>query len=77
MNMEILNTFKYLNSTVTKGFLNDLSLIQIIQMYNTSDSMWSLSFPHIEIIKTRIANFNQSYYDIFLNLKYSFSRPVK
>ena len=76
MNMEIWNTFKYLNSTVTKGFLGDLSLIQIIQMYNTSDSMWSLSFPHIEIIKTRIANFNQSYYDIFLNLKYSFSRPV-
>lgn len=77
MNEDTWRKYKYFNVSSTKGFASDdFSQVQIIQMYNTSDTMWSLSLPHIETIKSRLINYSTSTDDIFLSFKYSFNRPV-
>ena len=66
--------YNYGRSVYTKSF--DLSQVQIISMYNTSDTMWSLSLPHIYLITENLKSYNTTNYDIFITFKYSFTRPV-
>ncbi len=66
--------YGYGKSILTKGY--DLDQVQIVSMYNTSDNMWGISFPHIDLIKERLKNYANSDYDIYFNFKYSFTRPV-
>ena len=66
-----MSFFNYTKSVYTKNFA--LEQIQKIIMYNTSDSVWGISDPHVNLIKKHLNNNN---IDLNLTIYYSFDRPV-
>ena len=63
--------FKY-NNSYMRNFPHDQ--IQIIYMSNTSDHVWDIAIPHIEMIKEKLKKYNES--DIIeLYYEFNFQRP--
>jgi len=66
--------FNFTKSVYTKNFATEQ--IQKIIMYNYSDSTWSVSEPHMNLIIDRINNYSNYHFDIYLSFEFSFKRPV-
>lgn len=74
MTKNVYDTNNYGISTLTKNFL--MNEINVVSMFQTSDTNWDLTEPKIKYIIEHLENYKENMTDIYLSFRYEFKRTT-
>lgn len=66
--------FNYTSSPRTKAYPKDQ--VQVIQMMNSSDTVWNIANPHINFILDKLKDYKNYDDNIILSMQFNFKRRV-